>query len=145
VALQVVVLGLLAVAGVAGWGGWGPAYGGVLAYLGALVMAAGVVVAVLAVAGLGPSLTALPAPVAHGRLRTEGPYSLVRHPIYSGLLLLALGWSMVTTPWCLLLVAALGVVLDLKRRVEERWLRAAYPEYPMYEAVVRHALVPYLW
>jgi protein-S-isoprenylcysteine O-methyltransferase Ste14 len=78
-------------------------------------------------------------------LRTEGVYSVVRHPIYSGLLLLATGWSLTTSPWALLATAVLAVELDLKRRVEERFLATTYPQYAAYRSNVRHALVPGLW
>jgi protein-S-isoprenylcysteine O-methyltransferase Ste14 len=141
VALQFALLGLLVVVGVLGWGGWSMPLG----TIGVLVMSAGTVVAVLAVVGLGPALTAVPAPVAGAPLRTDGLYGVVRHPIYLGLLLIAAGFSLATTPWGLLVTALLAVVLDLKRRVEERWLDATYPQYAAYRAAVPHALVPYVW
>lgn len=52
---------------------------------------AGAAWAGLGVISLGRSLTALPLPGAHGRLKTRGAYRLSRHPIYTGLL--ALAWS----------------------------------------------------
>jgi protein-S-isoprenylcysteine O-methyltransferase Ste14 len=41
--------------------------------------------------------------------------------------------------------AALAVVLDLKRRVEEDFLVATYAGYAAYRLAVPRALVPYLW
>ena len=145
VALQFLLLGLLAVVGILGWGGWATAVPGVLGTIGVLVMAAGTIVAVFAVIGLGPALTAVPAPNEGGPLRTDGMYGVVRHPIYFGLLLIATGFSLVTTPWGLLVTAVLAVVLDLKRRVEERFLETVYPQYPAYRAAVPRALIPYVW
>ena len=73
-------------------------------------------------------------------------YGVVRHPIYFGLLLMAAGFALVTTPWGLLVTLGRSrVVLDLKRRVEERFLLATYPDYAAYRCTVPHALVPYLW
>jgi protein-S-isoprenylcysteine O-methyltransferase Ste14 len=83
--------------------------------------------------------------VAGAPLRTDGLYGVVRHPIYLGLLLMAAGFSLATTPWGLLVTALLAVVLDLKRRVEERWLDATYPQYAAYRAAVPHALIPYVY
>ena len=144
VALQFLLLGVLGLVGVLGWGGWGT-YAGAIGTIGVLVMAAGTIVAVFAVVGLGPALTAVPAPNEGGPLRTDGVYGVVRHPIYFGLILLATGFSLITTPWGLLVTAVLAVVLDLKRRVEERFLQATYPQYAVYRAAVPNALIPYVW
>jgi protein-S-isoprenylcysteine O-methyltransferase Ste14 len=145
VALQMLLLALLAIVGLVDLSGWPEAYRSGLRTLGVLAMSAGTILAVFAITGLGSALTAVPAPLAHASLRTDGVYAHVRHPIYAGLLLLALGWSLLTTPWCLLLTAVLAVVLDLKRRVEERFLEATYPEYALYRHAVPNALVPYVW
>jgi protein-S-isoprenylcysteine O-methyltransferase Ste14 len=144
VVLQFLLLGVLALVGIRGWGGWGT-YAGAIGTIGVLVMAAGTIVAVFAVMGLGPALTAVPAPNEGGPLRTDGVYGVVRHPIYFGLILLATGFSLITTPWGLLVTAVLAVVLDLKRRVEERFLQATYPQYAVYRAAVPNALIPYVW
>ncbi len=145
VALQFVLLGLLAVVGLLDLSGWPIEVRGGLRVLGVLLMAAGTVLAVFAVTGLGSSLTATPAPLASATLRTGGVYAHVRHPIYAALLLIALGWSLVSSPWCLALTAVLALVLDLKRRVEEDFLLATYPGYAAYRAAVPAAFVPSLW
>ncbi|HSN07348.1 MAG TPA: methyltransferase, partial [Candidatus Angelobacter sp.] len=88
--------------------------------------------AVLALTGLGSALTAVPAPLEGERLRTGGVYAVVRHPIYGSLILMSAGYAFLTSPWALLLTAVLAVELDLKRRVEEEFLSAAYPEYADY-------------
>ena len=142
VAAQFVLLGVALLVGLLDLSGWPVALRGGLRYVGVLVIAAGVVLAVYAVLGLGSSLTALPAPVEHGRLRTEGVYSVVRHPIYAALLLVVLGWSLLSSPWVLLVWLALAVVLDLKRQVEEDFLERTYEEYAAYRARVPWALVP---
>ena len=140
-----VLLLLIAMVGVLGRGGWPASTRAALAVVGAVALLAGVVVAGLALTGLGSALTAMPAPLEGETLRTTGIYALVRHPIYGGLVLMALGFSLLTTPWALLPTAALAVVLDLKRRVEEDFLTATYTDYPAYRRAVPHALVPYVW
>ena len=145
VALQMVLLVVIAVVGLAGRGGW-PAHAQLtLAVIGGVALLAGIAVAGLALTGLGSALTAMPAPLVGETLRTTGIYALVRHPIYGGLVLMALGFSLLTTPWALVPAVLLAVVLDLKRRVEEDFLTAAYAEYPAYRHAVPHALVPYVW
>jgi len=116
-----------------------------LSAVGMLLMLAGGVMALLGVRSLGKGLTALPHPRDGSELVSTGVYRLVRHPIYGGLVLMALGFSLLTTPWALVPAVLLAVVLDLKRRVEEDFLTAAYAEYPAYRHAVPHALVPYVW
>jgi protein-S-isoprenylcysteine O-methyltransferase Ste14 len=135
----------IAVVGIVGRGGWPDGAQPVLGLVGAVLMVAGVVVAGMALTGLGSALTAMPAPLEGETLRTGGIYALVRHPIYGGLIVVALGFSLVTTPWALVPSAAVAVVLDLKRRVEEDFLTATYADYPDYRRAVRRALVPYVW
>ena len=91
------------------------------------------------------AFTALPRPNAEGSLVERGPYRLVRHPIYGGLILGALGLAVIT-PWIgtFAAVFALAVVLDLKRRREELWLVDRFPGYPAYRARTR-AMIPFLY
>jgi protein-S-isoprenylcysteine O-methyltransferase Ste14 len=76
---------------------------------------------------------------------TSGVYGLVRHPIYTGLILGTLGWSL----WNANLLGAglallLFVFFDLKSRREERWLMEAYPGYAEYKRHVRK-LIPLVY
>jgi len=91
------------------------------------------------------SFTANPRPLPTGRLIRSGPYGVVRHPVYSGLVFCAFGLALVrlSTPT---LVAALllFVILDLKRRREEVWLAERFAEYAQYAAQSR-ALIPLLY
>lgn len=53
----------------------------------------GVALAVIAGVVLGRSLTATPVPTSVATLRTSGPYRLVRHPIYTGVLLIVVAMA----------------------------------------------------
>jgi protein-S-isoprenylcysteine O-methyltransferase Ste14 len=149
VALQAVLLLVTVGVGALGLVGalarWPDAARGPLVVVGALVVLAGIAVFSVAVSGLGSALTANPAPLDDEALRTDGIYSVVRHPIYTGLILTALGFALMTTPWALLPVALLAVELDLKRRLEEEWLSATYPTYAAYRSTVPRALIPGVW
>jgi protein-S-isoprenylcysteine O-methyltransferase Ste14 len=79
------------------------------------------------------------------RLRTEGPYRITRHPIYSGILVMLAATALAQGlgRWVALLVAV-ALVLVAKLREEERLLMRAFPnEYPRYQQRVP-ALVPRL-
>ena len=82
---------------------------------------------------LGPNLAASPAPVEDGRMVAEGIYRRIRHPIYAGVIGVALGWAFfVVSPFALVVAVLLAVWLDLKSRREEAWLVERYPAYPEY-------------
>jgi protein-S-isoprenylcysteine O-methyltransferase Ste14 len=93
--------------------------------------------AVLVVAGLhlGEALTPSPHPRDGARLRTNGLYRFVRHPIYSGVLLVGWGLGLRSMLWVgLVLAVALTAWMTAKARYEEQLLTARYPDYPAYAA-----------
>ena len=106
---------------------------------------AGLVVLVLGVASLGSSFTPYPRPLEGSELRQGGPFKHVRHPIYGGVILLALGWSVAEAPLGLVPTALLVVLFDLKARREEAWLDERYPEYADYLARTPYRFVPLLY
>ena len=78
-------------------------------------------------------------------LIVRGPYSLVRHPIYTGLLLAFLGSALAVGEWRALLAALIvGLSFWRKLRLEERWLCELFGEqYRDYMKRVK-ALVPWI-
>jgi protein-S-isoprenylcysteine O-methyltransferase Ste14 len=79
------------------------------------------------------------------QLIMRGPYRLIRHPIYSGLLLLFLGNAVLVGDWRgLLAVAIVFLSFWRKLRLEERWLSQLFGEtYRQYLARTK-ALIPAL-
>ena len=78
-------------------------------------------------------------------LVTSGPYHLVRHPIYSGILVagfgtaVALGWLWLTA------VVLAGVYFLYSATVEERYLTEQFPDdYPTYKRSTK-MLVPFVF
>ena len=140
-AAQVVILGLILLCGFIG-PGWPDPAAQALRIVGVIVGVAGCVLAVAGGLALGPSLTPLPRPKEDASLSDRGVYGLVRHPIYGGVLLAAIGWSLATAPLALV-PTALGVVfLELKSEREEAWLAERYPNYRDYRRRVRWKFVP---
>ena len=138
VGLQLVFLLLL---GFVPWGDlWQRGIGTLV--LGLALVALGVGIALAAGAGLGRTLTASPIPKTDGALVTTGVYGFVRHPIYSGLLVLGVGLLAIGASWLHVLAwIALLIVLMTKSRLEERMLADRYPDYAAYAARVGR-LVP---
>jgi len=96
---------------------------------------AGAVLVVVGILNLGRTATPLPTPVAHGALRSDGLYRWVRHPIYSGVIALAVG-SAIPSGSVPVAAAAVALVvwLQIKARWEEHRLQARYPDYAAYAA-----------
>lgn len=114
--------------------------------VGGLVAAAGLALTAAASVALGQrNLSPFPKPKPGAGLVQHGVFSVVRHPIYSGLTLFVLGWglawgSVVT----LLATLVLLVFFDVKARREERWLTATFADYTDYQRRVKK-LIPFIY
>ncbi len=94
---------------------------------------------------LGANLSALPYPKSESKLVETGPYRIVRHPMYSGAILIAFGWALVIHSWLAIGIAlVIFIFFDLKSRREEAWLKEKFPGYAAYQQRVRK-LVPLIY
>jgi protein-S-isoprenylcysteine O-methyltransferase Ste14 len=143
VVLQLLVIALIALAGVPPSGVTGLP-GTILVVVGGSLIVAGGVLAFLGVQALGPSFSPNPRPVERGELVQSGIYASVRHPIYGGVVLGALGWACLngSLPG-VILTGLLLVVFTLKSTREEAWLADRYPGYREY-ASRTHRFLPWL-
>jgi protein-S-isoprenylcysteine O-methyltransferase Ste14 len=75
----------------------------------------------------------------------SGPYGLVRHPIYSGMLAAIFGTAIVIGEWRALIALLFFAAAVLRRvSVEERWMGEIFPDdYSRYRQEVP-ALIPFL-
>ena len=77
-------------------------------------------------------------------LVTSGPYRLVRHPIYSGVLLAAVGTAVALSWLWLPVVGLAGIYFVYSAVVEERYLAREFPDdYPTYRRATK-MLVPFV-
>ena len=145
VAIQGVLLVAIFVGGIAEgsppWAAWTAA-----SVVGAVLVLGGGVFALLGVLGLGRSLTALPHPRDDAELVTTGVYGLVRHPIYGGLVVAALGYGLVMQAPVTAVAGSLALLafFRLKSVREEAWLEKRYAGYEAYRVRTRRML-PFLY
>ena len=91
---------------------------------------------------LGKNLTPLPYPIDNGELVQTGIYGIVRHPLYSGIIFAALGWTIFQFSLSHFIATAILVIFfDIKSRREETWLSDKYPDYSEYRQRVKK-LIP---
>jgi protein-S-isoprenylcysteine O-methyltransferase Ste14 len=75
-----------------------------------------------------------------------GPYALVRHPMYVGVLIMVIGVPLALgSLWGLAVLALTTPVLIWRILDEEQLLEKDLSGYKDYEQKVRYRLVPYLW
>jgi protein-S-isoprenylcysteine O-methyltransferase Ste14 len=111
---------------------------------GALVATTGAALAGWAFLALGRDLTPFTRPREGAKLREHGPFGLVRHPVYGGLLLFFCGLSLAVDLLALAVTALLAAVWAGKAREEEQRLRSRFPSYAAYAQRVRRRFVPFL-
>lgn len=136
--LQIAFVVAVVIAGFFLGGQWSGAPRFAASVAGGALILAGVALGFRGIRDLDRSLSPLPRPHDTAVLIQNGVYRRLRHPIYAALILLALGWGLLTASWMALgLAAALALLLDLKARREEVWLRERYPGYVDYAAHTR--------
>jgi protein-S-isoprenylcysteine O-methyltransferase Ste14 len=77
---------------------------------------------------------------------STGPYALVRHPMYSGALIMLLGMPIALGSWWgMLVVIAIAPALIWRLFDEERFLARNLPGYVAYQSKVKYRLIPRIW
>jgi protein-S-isoprenylcysteine O-methyltransferase Ste14 len=78
-------------------------------------------------------------------LVTAGPYHLIRHPIYAGILLAGIGTAIALSWIWLIAMGLIGVYFAYSATVEERYLTDQFPDaYPAYMRSTK-MLVPFIF
>ena len=116
----------------------------VLGAIGAVLFASGIALAIWARVHLGRNWGMPMSQKAEPELVTSGPYRVVRHPIYSGLLAALLGTALVTNLIGLFIVVILGAYFYYSASVEEKNLTTTFPTaYPAYQTSTK-MLIPFV-
>lgn len=77
---------------------------------------------------------------------STGPYALIRHPMYAGVLVMMIGVPpALGSFWGLIILAVVLPVLIWRIFDEEKLLNRDLPGYSEYTRKVVHRLIPYIW
>lgn len=77
---------------------------------------------------------------------TTGPYKIVRHPAYSGLMLNCIGVAMIfpyVSVWICMVITVLIIII--RTALEDRMLKEGLEGYPEYAKQTRYRLIPFIW
>lgn len=87
----------------------------------------------------------VPSPVENGRMITQGPYRLIRHPMYASIFIFATALLAGQFDYLKLIISLVLVAgLVIKMLYEERML---CNHYPGYRAYMKHTkrVIPFVW
>jgi protein-S-isoprenylcysteine O-methyltransferase Ste14 len=142
-AIQVVLLVVALAAGAAG-PAWREPWRPLSTVVGTGLLLLGLGLAARGILELGGALSPLPRPAAAATLVETGIFRHVRHPIYGGLIIGALGWGLVTaSPAALGMAAVIALFFRLKSMREEVWLEERFPGYAAYRSRTRR-FIPWI-
>jgi protein-S-isoprenylcysteine O-methyltransferase Ste14 len=112
--------------------------------IGAAIVVCGLAIAVWARVTLGRNWGMPMTEKDQPELVSSGPYAVVRHPIYSGIVLATVGTALAVSLGWLIVAVVLGVYFGYSATVEERTLVEQLPDaYPGYRARTK-MLIPFL-
>ena len=116
-------------------------------WIGFAVLICGAALRVWAIVVLGKSFRTTVEVSTNQKVVQRGPYKLIRHPSYSGILVMCLGYGIADQNW-LSLVVAVGlplIALLYRIRIEEAALASGIgPEYQAYQKRTKK-LIPGIW
>ncbi len=124
---------------------WSPPWSVWALAIGLALLMFGGTLATLGLLSLGPNLTPFPRPRQDNALVDTGAYNIVRHPIYSGILMAGVAWACFSaSTLTLIYTLILFLFFDIKSRQEEQWLAEKHPDYPAYQKRVKK-LIPFIY
>lgn len=106
----------------------------------------GVILIIAALIQLRTHLSAFPSPKKSAKLVTSGVYTFARHPIYSGLLMMAFGVAFwMGSGYKLIISLVLALLFYAKSSYEEKRLLERFPEYRFYKSQTGRFFPKFNW
>jgi protein-S-isoprenylcysteine O-methyltransferase Ste14 len=116
-------------------------------YVGIVLMLAGIVFRQWAIWVLGRFFSTRVRIVSDHRIVMEGPYRFLRHPSYTGMLMILLGLGLASRTWLgtIIILALFSLVIGYRIIVEENALKAEFGQEYLEYAKKTKRLFPFLF
>jgi len=116
-------------------------------YVGIVLMLAGIVFRQWAIWVLGRFFSTRVRIVSDHRIVMEGPYRFLRHPSYTGMLMILLGLGLASRTWLgtIIILALFSLVIGYRIIVEENTLKAEFGQAYLEYAKKTKRLIPFLF
>jgi protein-S-isoprenylcysteine O-methyltransferase Ste14 len=116
-------------------------------YVGIVLMLSGIVFRQWAIWVLGRFFSTRVRIVSDHRIVMEGPYRFLRHPSYTGMLMILLGLGLGSRTWLgtIIILALFSLVIGYRINVEENALRSEFGEQYLEYAKKTKRLIPFLF
>ncbi len=118
-----------------------------LSWAGFILMVLGLSLRIWAIQVLGNSFRTTVETHQNQQVCKEGPYSLVRHPSYTGVVLICIGFGIAVQNWLSLLLAVVLPMIALLFRIqieETELVTSLGSEYAIYQQHTKR-LIPWIW
>ena len=115
--------------------------------IGTIIMLLGIALRIWAIITLGKSFRTTVETHQNQKVITNGPYKLIRHPSYTGLLLTGCGYGIALQNWLSLIFSVVLPLVALRYRIhiEERaMVKSLGTEYQTYQRNTKK-LIPWIW
>lgn len=84
--------------------------------------------------------------ISEQRVVSTGLYGVIRHPMYTGIILMSVFTSLALGSYWFVFLEALVISVIVKRLLgEEKYLAMELPGYVEYMAKIRYRLIPGIW
>ncbi|MGJ4854220.1 isoprenylcysteine carboxylmethyltransferase family protein [Labrys sp. La1] len=82
----------------------------------------------------------------HHYVISTGPYAVIRHPMYAGVMLYFIGTPLLIGSWWgLAMMPVFFLAFAIRSRIEEHTLMGGLPGYADYAERVRYRMLPGIW
>ncbi len=106
----------------------------ILFWFGVVIFILGVFITLVAVLQLNVHLSPFPSPLPGSKLIENGVYKFIRHPIYTGIILVFFGFAIISdSGYRMIISAVLFLLFYYKSLYEEKSLLEKFPSYLEYK------------
>lgn len=99
-----------------------------------IITIVGLLIILISILKLNTNLSVFPSPRSQSRLVTNGLFKLIRHPIYTGIIITSIGYAIyAVSVYKLLIALILYTLFYFKSIYEERKLSQQFSEYEAYK------------